>query len=199
MQKQGVQLVVLLDGLEELFPKVRDSEVEQVALRALLQGVPERLSEIPGTPLGLLVVVRQDVAAAAIKQNFGQFERSYDQFLLRWSAEEALRLALWLASEDAAVSSVPQPGQPIGDLDGPKLREALYGLWGSKLGPPSSNEARSSVYVLSALSDFQGRVQARDMVRLIQRAAELSLKSKETTPLLVPSSMRKEMCIRDST
>ena len=191
VQKQGVQLVVLLDGLEELFPKVRDSEVEQVALRALLQGVPERLSEIPGTPLGLLVVVRQDVAAAAIKQNFGQFERSYDQFLLRWSAEEALRLALWLASEDAAVSSVPQPGQPIGDLDGPKLREALYGLWGSKLGPPSSNEARSSVYVLSALSDFQGRVQARDMVRLIQRAAELSLKSKETTPLLVPSSMRK--------
>lgn len=189
----GVQLAVLVDGLEELFPNVRANEVEQVALRGLLQGVPERLREIPDPPLGFLVVVRHDVAAAAVRQNFGQFERSYEPFLLRWSAEEALRLALWLAREDAKVSVLPPLTEPIEQLDGNKIREALYGLWGYKLGPPSSREARSAEYVLSALADFQGRVQARDMVRLIQRATVLSQKSKEAKPLLVPRSVREAL------
>ena len=191
VKHSGAQLVVLMDGLEELFPNVRSNEIEQIALRALLQGVPERLNQFPDTPVGLLVLVRHDVAAAAIKQNFGQFERSYEPFLLRWSAEEALRLTLWLTSEDAEVSAVAKSDQPIDQLNGTKLREALYGLWGYKLGPQSSKEARSAEYVLSALADFQGRVQARDMVRLIRHAAELSLKSKETVPLLVPSAIRK--------
>lgn len=192
VQDAGVQLAVLADGLEEIFTNVRNSEIEQAAVRALLQGVPERLREVPHSPLGLLLFVRHDVAATAVRQNFGQFERSYEPFVLRWSAEEALRLALWLVGEDARLP-VLRVRSSLDELEAQQLREALYPLWGYKLGPPRSREARSADYVLGALADFQGRIQARDLVRLIQRAAELSERSKEAAPLLVPRAIREAL------
>jgi len=187
------QLVVVMDGLEELFPNIRGNETEQVALRALLQGVPERLGSFPDKPLGLLVVVRDDVAASAIRQNFGQFRSSYEPYALRWDAEESLRLALWLAL-DAKVSVFSARELPMDRMDqliSYDLHKHLVELWGYKLGPQQSREARSTPYVLSALADFQGRIQARDMVRLILKAAEQSRASKEAMPLLIPSAMRK--------
>ena len=44
-------------------------------------------------------------------------------------------------------------------------------LWGIKLGKASSSEAYSSRWILAALSDFNGQLQARDMVRFLQYAA----------------------------
>ena len=48
----------------------------------------------------------------------------------------------------------------------------LEKLWGLKLGKPNSNEAKSSNWILAALSDFNGQLQARDMIRFLKYATE---------------------------
>ena len=50
------------------------------------------------------------------------------------------------------------------------IDENLIRLWGLKLGKASSNEAYSSRWILAALSDFNGQLQARDIIRFLQYA-----------------------------
>jgi MinD-like ATPase involved in chromosome partitioning or flagellar assembly len=80
LREKDKRLVLVFDGLEDLFPVLESKQTQQVALRALLQGVPNYLREVPGCPLGVIVFVRADLAQAAIPQNFGQFLRLYDSF-----------------------------------------------------------------------------------------------------------------------
>ncbi len=50
LQKQQ-RLLIVIDGLEDLFQNFASNETQQIALRALLQGVPEWLGQQPGRPL----------------------------------------------------------------------------------------------------------------------------------------------------
>ena len=64
-------------------------------------------------------------------------------------------------------------------------------LWGFKLGHDKSNEGKSNNWVLSALSDLKGRIQARDVVRFISVAAKKSIDNTKTTDrLLAPVAIR---------
>jgi len=56
------------------------------------------------------------------------------------------------------------------------LVKELEQLWGEKLGD-SQSEARTASWVFAALSDFKGRLQARDIVRLLFHAADKTVDS----------------------
>lgn len=56
------------------------------------------------------------------------------------------------------------------------IEEALYKLWGMKMGADNSKTAFSARWVLASLSDFKGQLQARDIVRFLNYASELNQK-----------------------
>lgn len=166
----------VVDGLEDAFPNVHEERIQQVAVRALCQGVIERLQGLPKRRVGLVVFVRRDIAGAAIWQNYGQFQSLYESFELRWSPDEALRLVLWTAIRAGVLQhdydSVPSLGRTA-------LEQALQPLWGRKMGPDTAREAVSSSWVLAALSDLRGRLQARDVVRFLRYAASESMETQD--------------------
>jgi hypothetical protein len=77
-----------------------------------------------------------------------------------------------------------------------ELVSNLVPLWGRKLGKETSREARSAEWVLAALSDFRGQIQARDLVRLIYEAAKKSQTDTYWTDrLLAPNVIRSVVSI----
>jgi hypothetical protein len=73
------------------------------------------------------------------------------------------------------------------------LEERLQEIWGAKLGSEGSNEARTSIWVYAALSDFNGRLQARDLVRFLNYAARDSVSQQRSDRLLAPVAIRKAL------
>jgi hypothetical protein len=189
LRASGKQLVIMVDGLEDLLPELAVNQAEQVALRALIQGVPSYLKSVPDNPLGILIFVRADLARAAVPQNYGQFSKLYEAFSLQWSVEEALRLAVWLA-DSAGVERPTQLRSAPELLSAEEAKEVLLTVWGRKLGTEKSREARSAEWVLAALSDFKGQIQARDLVRFLHFAAEGSVESTSTDRILSPNAIR---------
>lgn len=167
------QLVVVLDGLEDLFEDFTNNENQQKALSALLKGIPEWLEQQPGRPLGIITFVRRDIVLAAVRQNAAQMMARYDPYALKWSSEEALRLVAWVAHKADVL-----PNLNIDKLHNnseEELIQSLIPLWGKKLGSERSKDAWSARYVIAALSDFRGQIQARDLVRLLYLAARESV------------------------
>ena len=185
LREKQKRLLIVIDGLEDLFPALQSSPNQQTALRALLQGIPNYLRESPNSPLGALIFVRADLVKNAIPQNTGQFLRLYAPFSLRWSEEEALRLAVWLC-QTAGLSF----DRLAETLTIEQARAFLVSVWGLKLGPDSSREARSAEWVIAALSDFRGQIQARDLVRFFRYAAADSRNAGVQDRLLAPRSVR---------
>jgi cellulose biosynthesis protein BcsQ len=185
LREKQRRILVVVDGLEDLFPALESSSNQQVALRALLQGVPNYLRELPNSPLGALIFVRADLVRTAIPQNTGQFLKLYAPFALRWNEEEALRLAVWL-SQTAGLQANKAPEL----LTGEESKEYLVSVWGRKLGPDNSREARSAEWVIAALSDFRGQIQARDLVRFFRFASADIRNAGVPDRLLAPRAVR---------
>lgn len=101
-----------------------------------------------------------------------------------------MRLAVWLA--DAAGVKRPKDLEnvPPERLSGEEAKEALLGLWGRKLGTEKSREARSAEWVIAALSDFKGQIQARDLVRFMHYSAEGSIASASMDRVLNHTAIR---------
>lgn len=70
------------------------------------------------------------------------------------------------------------------------IEKELQKLWGLKLGEPSSNEAYSSRRILAALSDFNGLLQARDIVRFLQYATGVVGKETYDDRYIMPSEIK---------
>lgn len=177
----------VFDGLEDFLQEL-EGEAKRVALRALLVDVPDLLRSVRARPLGLVVFVRRDLASWAIRQNLGQFLDRYEPYALRWDAQEALRLALWVAVTAKAVPEPPE--RDLMELSYEEITQALHSVWGAKLGSDSSREAWSDRWVPAALADFNDQVQARDVVRFLREAAALSSGDERTDRLLAPAAMR---------
>ncbi len=75
---------------------------------------------------------------------------------------------MWLAAQ--AQKDFYREEVPIENASPELVEQYLQKLWGIKLGKASSSEAYSSRWILAALSDFNGQLQARDMVRFLQYA-----------------------------
>lgn len=189
LRSKGQRLVVVIDGLEDLFPNIERSPTQQAALRALIQGVPNYLKEVPNSPLGILIFVRADLVISAIPQNVGQFERLYEPFALRWDEDEALRLAVWIARESGGPVTLDK-NKSLELITAEEARSALIPVWGKKLGSDKSREARTAEWVIAALSDFNGQIQARDLVRFFRYAAEKSIDAPAQDRILIARAIR---------
>jgi len=165
----GKRVVLLVDGLEDALqvgPSAPMTEAQRKVLRGLLVDFINELRDLGPRHLGLVAFVRRDLARSAIPQNFGQFESRHKQVALRWSPADALRLTLWLL--DRAGWSLLETNK-VTTAPREVLAEKLYPFWSEKLGG-GQKEAYSDRWVVAALSDLNGRFQARDLVRLVHYA-----------------------------
>lgn len=188
LQKCGKRIVFLIDGLEDILKKVPGSAEECNAIQALCQDIVTQLVARYHN-LGIIIFLRRDMAKAAIRVNFTQFEQLYKQFELKWSSNEALRLAVWLVNK--ADDYIYQGSAAIDVVSQDIIETSLIRLWGLKLGRPSSNEAYSSRWILAALSDFNGQLQARDIIRFLKYATQRSdRKPPYNDRILMPMEIR---------
>ena len=196
LRTSGRSMVAVFEGLEELHSSVLDPSVE-VAMRALLISLPQKLRSELRRPVGMLTFVRRDTVEAAIRQNLDQFRREYAPFALTWTEDDVLELAAWLASQSQALTG-------LWDADFHNLSSAeraikLEPLWGTKLGPDDkpgqrTREAYTATWIVAVLSDLRGRLVPRDLVRLLASAANVEPEGDEVSfygnRLLTPRSLR---------
>ncbi len=174
-----------------MFQSFATVDAEQIALRALLQDVPEWLRQQPGQPLGILVFVRRDIVVAAVHQNAAQLMARYEPYALQWSREEVLRLVAWVVLKAQIGILEGLSIKTLQAKEEQELIETLVPLWGRKVGSDRSREGRSAEWVIAALSDLRGQIQARDLIRFIRLAATASRDDvRWTDRLLVPAAMR---------
>ncbi|SDQ68391.1 MinD-like ATPase involved in chromosome partitioning or flagellar assembly [Thermostaphylospora chromogena] len=184
--------IFLIDGLEDLLQDFSRDDAQRRALRVLLVDTLDWLRSLRGRPLGLVIFVRRDLVQAAIRQNYGQFFARYSEYELKWNPTEALRLALWVAQRSGALPGLSS--EEVASAKDQALSNLLLPLWGEKMGSPRSREARSEGWFLAALSDFNGQIQARDIVTFLKESAALSVPDHRWTDrLLVPAAMRKAL------
>lgn len=186
------KVIFLVDGLEDLFMnfQIQKGEGWKLAIRALCQNIVNELRNLQNGNLGIIVFARKDMAEEAISINFEQFRNQYSRYELKWTPTEALRLALWIVSQ-------AKPGF-ANDIDILKssrevLETKLELLWGKKLGKKDSREALSARWIIAALSDFTGQLQARDIVRFLKFASDNPSEMKFTYPdrYIMPSEIRR--------
>jgi hypothetical protein len=183
-----IKLIFVLDGLEEAFLDFASNEVQQAAIRALLQDVPAWLQLVEGRPAGVVVFAREDIVRAVLPQNAGQLLQRHRAYALHWGDDEVLRLALWVAAQ---ANSLPGwRAEEIRSKSPDEVEEALTLLWGRKMGSARSREARSTPWVLAALSDFRPQIQARDLVNFLEESAQRSSGEGATDRILTPTAMR---------
>lgn len=189
LQRQGKRIVFILDGIENIFNENPLERNSMIAINALLRGILNEITELSLGNIGILVFFRKDLAEDALSTNGAQFFSQYAQFELSWSQTEALRLALWLAIQaDEALN----PGMAVMNASGDVIEQQLNKLWGMKLGKDDSKEAYSSRWITAALSDFNGQLQARDIVRFLMFATKnyASVELKYLDRYIMPAEVR---------
>ncbi|MBB6310327.1 KGGVGR-motif variant AAA ATPase [Xanthobacter tagetidis] len=196
LRTRGKSIVAIFEGLEELYTSVSDPGVE-LAMRALLISLPQKLRSEPRRPIGLLTFVRRDTVEAAIRQNLDQFRREYIPFALTWTEDDVLELAAWLAAQSGALPDLWN--DQFHKLSSAERATALEPLWGTKLGPDDvpgrrTREAYTATWIIAVLSDLRGRLVPRDLVRLLANAAKVDPDSEELVTynnrLLIPRGLR---------
>ncbi|REJ11877.1 MAG: hypothetical protein C6W59_15930 [Paenibacillaceae bacterium] len=188
------RIVFMMDGLEEIFRNVAKSVTQKNAITALSQGVIAELRSIPDNRVGLLLFLRRDIALNSIEQNWTQFYNSYSPYELKWSKTETLSLVLWLCRlVDPNFVESQENDDTLENLTIEVLEQKLYKLWGIKLGGQKSREAYTAKWVLSALADLNDQLQARDIIRFLGNAANISLSAQSplTDRYLAPEAIRK--------
>lgn len=161
------KLVFVADGLEDLFmdAQIQKNENWKYAFKSLSQNVVNEMRNLKYGNIGIVIFARKDMAAEAIEVNFEQFKNQYSRYELNWTPTEALRLAVWIAAQ---ANPRFQENIDIHKASRMALEERLELLWGKKLGKRNSKEAFASRWIIAALSDFNGQLQARDIVRFLK-------------------------------
>jgi MinD-like ATPase involved in chromosome partitioning or flagellar assembly len=191
LREKKLNVVAIIDGLENYFLKLSSDEKEQRAVRSLLQDVPNWLEQQVSRPLGILVFIRKDMVLNALPQNSSQFIAVYRNYELNWSSVEALRLFAWISMKAKALDS--EKINLLQDMEKEQLAQMLIPLWGRKMGGENSREAITANWVIYALSDYNGQLQARDVVRFLSLASGKSIGSSLDDRVLVPQGMRKSL------
>ena len=203
LKKKNLRIIFLFDGLENIFPEISYQPQQERALRALIQNVPGQLSEIRQSNIGLIIFLRRDFLRYTIKQDLKQFENLYRPYDLSWDQESFLRLVYWICSKAQLIDANQNI---IGSLSKKNIIEELQKLWGKKIGADNSNEPYTHSWIFAALTDFNNRLQARDVVRLLYHAADITIENYQESQfvkwfanrLLPPQAIRRaiEPCSR---
>ena len=80
LKQKNSKIIILMEGLENIFPDLADDKFQQTALKALIENLPNKLTEIKQSNLGLIVFLHRDSVRKVIKQNSGQFESLYSDY-----------------------------------------------------------------------------------------------------------------------
>lgn len=80
LKQKNSKIIFLIDGLENIFPDLAYDNLQQTALKALIDNLPNKLSEIRQSNLGLIVFLRRDFLRYTITQNSQQFENLYKEY-----------------------------------------------------------------------------------------------------------------------
>ena len=80
LKQKNSKIIFLIDGLEKIFPDLAYDNFQQTALKALIENLPNKLTEIKQSNLGLIVFLHRDSLRKTIKQNSGQFEYLYSEY-----------------------------------------------------------------------------------------------------------------------
>lgn len=192
LETEQKKLVYIVDGLEDLFmdAQVAGKPDWKFAIKGICQYVINMLENLDYGNIGIVIFARKDMLDEAIETNNEQFQNQYRKYELKWSQTEALRLVLWLAQK-----ANPIFAQDVNILTATKdvLVEKLALLWGKKLGKNDSREAGCDRWILAALSDFNGQLQARDIVRFLKFSTRTyaDVKLAYTDRFIMPSEIRK--------
>jgi len=171
LKQKNIRLIFLFDGLEDIFAEASANSQQQIALRTLIN-LPKRLNEIRQANFGLIILLRRDFLRYSVTQNLAQFENLYRPYDLSWDADSFLRLVYWVCSQASIISA---DEEILDDLSREKLVASLENLWGKKLGKDTGKEAYTANWIYAALTDFNKRLQARDIVRLLYHAADITI------------------------
>ncbi len=201
LKNKGLKIIFLFDGLEDIFPKIASNDQQQKALKALIDDLPKKLSEIRQSHFGIIIFLRRDFLRYTITQNLRQFENLYRSYDLSWNEDSFLRLVYWICSESNVIGAEKDSKDSIYSLSQENLVAELEKLWGKRLGAEKSKEAYTASWVFAALTDFKGRLQARDIVRFLYYAAKITVdNAKEiqfekwsTSRLLPPQAIRRAL------
>ncbi|MEA5479596.1 hypothetical protein VB774_18395 [Pseudanabaena galeata UHCC 0370] len=202
LKEKDVRVILLIDGLEDIFQDIALNRQQQIALRALINIPNNKLSEVRQSNLGLIILLRRDFLRYALNQNSGQFESLYRSYDLSWDANSFLKLVYWICIKGEVFDTSEDQLDSFGR---DQLLQELEKLWGEKLG--GDKEARTASWVFAALTDFNGRLQARDIVRFLFNAAKITVENSRevqferwsATRLLPPQSVRRALdpCSKD--
>ena len=173
LKERGFKIVFLFDGLEDIFAQISSDPAQQMALKALID-LPRRLSEIRQANIGLIVFVRRDFIRHVVTQNPAQFENLYRAYDLFWDEDSFRKLAFWICSQAGVIGAKEEEIELLSRDD---LSSRLEQLWGMKIGSDNSKEAYTVNWVFAALTDFKGRLQARDIVRFLLNAADITIEN----------------------
>jgi hypothetical protein len=198
LKDKALKIIFLFDGLEDIFKEIGSSNQEKIALRALIDDLPKELSEIRQSHLGVIIFLRRDFIRYTITQNSSQFESLYRAYDLYWNQDSFLRLVYWICSESKVIAAKKDS---IYSLTKENIIDELEQLWGKTLGTDKAKEAYTASWVFAALTDFKGRLQARDIVRFLYNAADITVnRAKEvqfekwsTSRLLPPPAIRRAL------
>lgn len=198
LKNNGLRVIFIFDGLEDIFPNIASNDKEKIALKSLIDDLPSRLSEIRELKIGVIIFLRRDFLRYTISQNLKQFESLYRAYDLSWEQDSFLRLVFWICGQAEVINASEEN---IQTLSTEEIKERLEELWGKRLGSDKSKEAYTASWVYAALTDFNGRLQARDIVRLLYHAANITVdKSQEvqfakwsTSRLLPPQAIRRSL------
>lgn len=175
LKKKSSKIIFLFDGLEDIFKQVFDNQSQKIAIESLID-IPQRIAEIRNPHLGIIIFIRRDYVKYAITQNFYQFENLYKSYQLFWELNSFLRLAYWIFCQ----AKIPDFNESdINNFTKEELNKKLEKVWGEKLGMNNSSEASTTQWIFAALTDFNGKLQARDIVRLLFHAADKSMNNKD--------------------
>ncbi len=175
LKNKQIRIILLFDGLEDIFQNVASDNNQKAALEALIKLTKDRLSEIRQSNLGVIVLLRRDFLRYAIDQNVDQVESLYRPYALSWNVDSFLKLVYWVCIQGGVIGTAEDKKDREDKMESlgrqELIKELEEKLWGEKLGSGAS-EARTASWVFAALSDFKGRLQARDIVRLLFHAAK---------------------------
>lgn len=80
LKQKNSKIILIIDGLENIFPDLANDNIQQTALKALIDNLPNKLTEIKQSNLGMIVFLHRDSLRKTIKQNSGQFESLYSEY-----------------------------------------------------------------------------------------------------------------------
>lgn len=194
LNKQNKRFVFLFDGIETIFRNFEKDDSERCGIRTLCRGMINQLNELQVSNVGIIVFLRKDIAELSIGTNFEQFRSQYVQYELNWTQKDALQLALKLAERAGSLSGIQwrESRIPVEDASRNVIEEELAGIWGTKMGADSSKQAYTVRWVLASLADFNGQLQARDIVRFLSYASKYELNDKTILydRFLMPTDMK---------